>query len=375
MCYRADVARLFQVLGALVVCLGVCSMGCFTDPVNERPTVSIVPHDPVARGVKLHFTADWHDDQSAPPTFVWGAADTDSPCVDGEKLPDAPSQTGTGLMFAPSFDTAGFHCVFVTATDSFNASSSAVLALRIDDQPPMAVILQVVAGTGALVPPPTNFPLYSNLRFTASGSSDTDSKLPFKKVSWTLARPSAPIAMPLDPCDASTSDVCLPQPEPGPYTLALTVTDSDGMDNTATIMFTVATDQPPCIQLTDPPWDVPLPENPDSPVVFNVTSVIDDGDPLPLPDGQMPMGSFTWSWRKGTTGAFTPRALNPGPSFTLFGGMFQLLDTVQVRVEANDRMKNRPDPTQCTVDDLVCDDVSVQPGCHRWVTWNVVFML
>jgi hypothetical protein len=380
MWYRADVARLLQVLGALTGCLGVCAMGCFTDPVNERPTVSIDPlPDPPHRSVVLSFHATAHDDQSEPLQFAWGAADTASACADGDPLPGTPSQVGPKNTFMTSFDTAGWHCVFVTVTDSFNASSSAVMALRIDDLPPKAVILQVVPGTGALVQPPANFPLYSNLRFTASGSSDTDTHVPLKNVSWTLARPSAPMAGLQDPCDMSTTDFCLSQPEPGPYTLTLTVTDGDGMTDTATQMFTVATDQPPCIQLTDPSWDVPLPENPDSPLTLNVTSVIDDGDPLPVPNGQMPMGSFTWSWRKATmgsfTGLFTFQALNPGPSFEFPGGMFQLLDMVQVRVEANDRMKTRPAPVQCTADDLVCDDVSAPPGCHRWVTWNVVFRL
>jgi hypothetical protein len=379
MWYRADVARLLQVLGALMGCLGVCAMGCFTDPVNERPTVSIDPlPSPPVRDAVLSFHATAHDDQSEPLQFAWGAADTASPCAAGDPLPGTPSQFGTDPTFPWSFTTAGWHCVFVTVTDKFTASSSAVMPVRIDDQKPKAMILEVMAGTGALVAPRANVPLYSNLRYTASASSDPDSTAPLT-VRWSLMRPSGSMANPQDPCDTGTSDICLPQvQDPGQYMLTLTVTDGDGLSDPASLPFTVELDQPPCIQATEPGWDVQRVLDPDSPLnFFNVTSVIDDGDPLPAPDGLMSMGSFTWSWRKAVmgsfTGSFTFQALNPGPSFSIPAGMFQLNDTVQVRVEANDRV-NRTDPMQCTRDTLVCDDVSALAGpCHRWVTWTVEF--
>jgi hypothetical protein len=368
MWYRADVARLLQVLGALVVSLGACSMGCFTDPVNDRPTVSIVVLDnPIVRGAPMHFSADAHDDQSEPLTFAWGTVATQTRCASTDPLPGAPTSTGTDNTYQNTFNDIGWYCVFVTATDKFGATGYALTAVQIVNQPPVAVIRQVAAGSGALTAPATNVALYSSLRFTASQSSDPDSQGALTFV-WTLTQPDGSTATPM-PCAGSTTDVCIPATTPGAYVLQLQVTDSDGAPNTAMAAFTVATDQPPCIVATDPPFAVQLVGDPDADVTFAVTGVADDGDPWPAPDGQTSSASFVWSWRTGTTGPFSRRVSYSMPSFTIPGGTFQLGDTLQVRVEADDRVDRTAELAQCrAADPPVCE---LPAKCDRWVTWSV----
>src|SRR5262249_31682660 len=153
----------------------------------------IIPPSPneIARGVPLMFRAEAHDDQTGPLGYRWGAAAVG--CVDGDPIPDAQS-TGQGQLsgstFTLVFEQPGPYCVFVPVTADFGAARSAVFGMRIDDSAPIASLLEVRPGL-PLAAPRTTVPLYSALRFTASGSSDPDS-LQALDVSWSLASPDMP---------------------------------------------------------------------------------------------------------------------------------------------------------------------------------------
>ena len=113
--------------------------------------------------------------------------------------------------------------------------------------------------------------------------------------------------------------------------------------------------------------------DPEGPLTLRVAKVVDDGDPLPAPSDRPSTSSFVWSWRVGTTAAFT-RVVNLDlPQLDFPAQSFVSGQTVQVRVEAHDRVARVADLLQCVQADpqpLICD---AGDGCARWVTWTLGF--
>jgi hypothetical protein len=344
------------------------STGCllYTNSINVAPTVSIISPGQVARNVPVTFRAQASDDQSTPLGYAWGAARGGCP-ASGEPPATAPFASDTAPAFTVTFAESGSYCLFVTVTDDFGASRSATLDVQVDDHPPVAVISRVDAT--AIAPAP-QIPLYTDLHFTGRFSTDPDAgeTLAF---SWTLAAPGGVAGSPAA-CAGTPDDACFSVDQPGIYVLGLTARDGDGMTATQTLSLDVAPDHPPCIVATDPPSSLSrIVHDPGLDLTVLVTGVDDDGDPLPAPPARPSMASFVWAWRTGGSGPFVRLADYDLPAYTFPGGSFQSGQTLEVRVEAHDRVA-RPDELlacyQMQPQPAVCE---VAPGCDQWVTWTV----
>jgi len=376
------VARLLHKF-ALIRCfpwVGVClAAGCFTDTINKKPVVTIEHNDPstFARGVPITFKADVVDDQSD--TLAWTL--TAGTCADGT-TPRVQSG-GSGDQFFTTLPCAADYRVSVTATDRYFAVGSATYDFHLDDQLPTAVI--TVPGAAASPASPISVPLFSDLQFSASTSSDPDSGDSIKSVHWNLSPPDCAsqqsVCQSTSPGDPCAFEVVKAGAD---CTLTLTVSDDSGTPSMpAQLTIHVNADQPPCIDETDPPFDVQqIARNPADDLPLKVTRLLDDGDPLPPPPDRPSMASFTWSVRV-NNGPFT-RLIDPQQqSYSIPHDTFQLGDTVQIRVEAHDRV-DRPGELDSCVNaqpqPLVCDPVKMAMptatmSCKRWVTWTVEMVL
>jgi hypothetical protein len=139
------------------------------------------------------------------------------------------------------------------------------------------------------------------------------------------------------------------------------------MQSTASLDVAIAEDQPPCI-VGFSPTTLNTIGFADQGMTFQVSNVADDGDPY---TGSGPTtGTFTWSYRTTTNGAYrrTPNIYNP--SRMDFGpGAFVTGDVFQIRVEYQDRVSRSF--SSC---DPNADRCELITGCAQWVTWTVNFL-
>jgi hypothetical protein len=218
--------------------------------------------------------------------------------------------------------------------------------------------------------------LFSHLQYSGSSSSDPDGDV-FTST-WKLTQSDCTSDGQV-PCSQAPNDFCFLADKPGDCTLTLTVKDGDGMTGTAMIHVHANDDAPPCIAETDPfivdDGVQQIARNPDDDVPLNVTRLLDDGDPLPPPPDRPSMASFIWSYRVGTSGPFLRLTDPRQQSYSLPKNTFQLGDTVEVRVEAHDRVDRLGELDSClnaSDPPLVCNPTG---SCKRWVTWKVEMVL
>jgi hypothetical protein len=133
----------------------------------------------------------------------------------------------------------------------------------------------------------------------------------------------------------------------------------------ATVDVVIDQDQPPCIVgLT--PESLHTIAFADQSTSFVVTSVADDVDPYP----GSTLGTFTWSYRNGTSGGFERLQILKSSNRLDFGAnLFVIGDVIQVRVKYQDRVSR----SLGTCDENA-DRCELQPGCAQWVTWTVSFL-
>lgn len=368
MCYRADVARL-SIFQAAIVVAGICPVGCYTDSINEAPTVSITPPtETIVRGKAATFTAIGTDKNDGPATLVYDWGVFSGPCpADGSAPGGTSAQApGSGATYAVTPPKSGDYCVSVKVKDPSGASSFQTHGFRVDDHAPTAVIKLVSPATLSSVP------LYTKLRFS-SQVDDVDQGDTVKR-EWTFARPAmaggiagAPAKAP--PCPDAPNDVCFDAALDGEYMLTLTVTDEDQMKGMDMRTFTVAPDAAPCIGVTTP-MDLRVQWAPESTHTLRVESLLDDGDPFPgATDGPV-QARFLWSVRRESSGLFRSVVMvDELPQYTVkVDSDLQIGDTFQVRVEAADRVADRTDTRTCGPDEPVCRIGT----CQRWVTWTVL---
>jgi hypothetical protein len=353
------------------------SIGCllYTNPVNDAPMIlSITLPTNLVRNAPLDFTAKVKDDQSTPLGYVWGITSGD--CPDGNALPPAaatnPPAGTSAVLQGQMLSAIGPYCVFVTVTDEHGATDHRTASFQIVDQPPMPSITPInntIDRTEVALAALT--PLYSDLCFTASTSSDPDGD-PLK-FCWMLTAPSQP-PVSLGGCPDAPGDICFNVAVKGTYTLAVTADDGHGMTKDFTLTFAVDQDEPPCIVATNPAFlRGTIVGDPAMLLPFNVGEVDDDGDPYPPPPPPTSKGvsTFAWSWRIGLTGVFTRDVLNTSPRFEIPAGSYRSGQEVQVRVEARDRQMQLCDPSGGMTDAMFCPPPP--STCHQWVTWTVEF--
>jgi hypothetical protein len=244
----------------------------------------------------------------------------------------------------------------VQVKDRYGASAEARRAFSVQDRPPNAVIVRTSPASTA-----ATLPLSSNLVFSASNSTDPDqgdgANLTY---AWTVTQPDG------TKFSQSTVLCSFTAAIPGTYHVQLVVTDSSNMhSDPATVDVVVGQDQPPCI-VGFTPESLHTIAFADQSTSFVVTSVADDVDPYPGSN----LGTFTWSYRNGTSGGFERLQILGNSNRLDFGpNLFVIGDVIQVRVKYQDRVSR-----SFSTCDENADRCELQPGCAQWVTWTVSFL-
>jgi hypothetical protein len=163
-------------------------------------------------------------------------------------------------------------------------------------------------------------------------------------------------------------DVCsFTATSPGTYHVQVIAKDSSHVASApASLNVAIAEDQPPCI-VDFSPTTLSTIGFADQSLTFQVSNVSDDGDPY---TGSGPTtGTFIWSYRTSTNGAFLRMPRNNSNRMDFVPGSFVIGDVVQIRVEYHDRVNRNL--TSC---DPNADRCELVAGCAQWVTWTVYFL-
>jgi hypothetical protein len=201
------------------LCLASCLLaGCYTGPVNMRPTVSIDPQPaPIYRGESLTFTATWTDPNGDNAALWWLWADGPCPAdfADESAWPPMDLWMRESQMSIDGSDEALTFCVWVKAIDSYGAASVDARTYDRMDHAPNALI--------ALIAPPddTSFPLHTQFQLSGAPSTDEDTSdtLTF---TWEVSSPDPN----LDVTGCMVGKVCSFKADAsGEYEVKLTVSD------------------------------------------------------------------------------------------------------------------------------------------------------
>ena len=344
------------------------STNCLLDtgPINTPPTVQINPLSQSLHREKVTFTATIHDpDQSSDSLDVAWYVDADGDCVKAVASA-AICRAKDQCDYIPQVLSSV--CVVVRVKDRYGATAEAKRTFVVEDQKPVAGIQRTSPASTPGLLSTAPLPLFSNLTFSAGPpiSKDPDpgdeSTLSY---SWTVIQPDGTR---LSECPTvETSGTCsFTAGMAGTYHVEVTVTDSSAAESDpASVDVVIAQDQPPCIVGFKPETLTTI-AFADQSTTFAVNSVDDDADPYPGSS----LGTFTWLYRRGTSGAFA-RLSNPYQSNQLdFGkGVFVTGDVIQIRVEYQDRVSRSF--SSCDQDADRCELVA---GCAQWVTWTVDFL-
>jgi hypothetical protein len=340
--------------------------------VQDRPPVAAIERtSPVSTDAilplfsKLVFSAagstDPDDDDAQHLTYTWTVTQPDGSSLSATDCPS--QQTPAICSFAASIP--GKYHVQVTATDARQLDNSASLDVVIaQDQRPTAAIQRTSPLSTA-----TPLPLFSTLTFSAAQSTDPDmvngDTLTF---AWKVTQPDGTDLSAATCPSPQTPAVCtFTAANPGTYHVQLTATDSSKLSSADSLDVAIAQDQPPCI-VGFSPTTLSTIGFANQSMTFQVSNVSDDGDPY---TGSGPTtGTFIWSYRTSTNGAFMRmRNLYNSNRMDFGPGSFVIGDVVQIRVEYQDRVGRSL--SSC---DANADRCELVPGCAQWVTWTVYFL-
>jgi len=375
--------RRFVVISALLT-------GCFyVDPINQRPSLVIIPasSDAVFRGsnVVLHAEVDDPEGDEAATEVLWQAF----LCTDATDRDTcdmiAPFYTGAtrdANFVVPAVRADGHtpvQSVLVTldATDPGGARAKppGELVIPVSNSPPDLLPLRPVNRHNYVVGTPIDI-------FAEYG--DFDDGAAKVTLDWQVVTPRvgstyAPLVdiYPMPQPDpnklgyVTVGKTLVPANDPannvGEWKVQVTATDPLGAQTPQMVTLNVAPDHPACIAQVSPivpPPGVTLPVF--DPTLFQVLVVIDDLDVFPPQpsDGVLGVTTFKWSIKPPGASGFQPfgtaSAVDFDPS-TLRPG-----DIVEIRVEVADRtttFPNCPDDT-CALD-------ATRPDCIQRQTWHV----
>ncbi len=352
--------------------------GCllYTDKINhppERPEIRQIQGQ--SRNMPLVFTASASDPDGDSLSYEWvkTAIDAQHDCPPMPVAKDFPRTSGTGaivdygLTFSVVASDLKPFCVWLLPRDDSGAPSAnaATLIAMAVNASPVALITRQQPGGNTL----GAFPLHSDFRFSAGGSSDPDRDDLLSRV-WTLtAFPDQSQAKLVDcaPTAPMNMAACFHADAKGDYLITLGVFDDIAMGEQS-MLVTVADDAPPCLiaEGTDLPARV---ANPAEAQAFAVT-VVDDGDPWPEANPSYATAGFprfTWKLRQNSGAWQTVTGFNL-PALVLPPGELSVGDRAEIRIEVADRVVTRS--LAACGDDPECRLV---PGCAQRLTWTVAF--
>ena len=359
-------------VAVIAALLALAAAGCFTDPINRPPAVSLKGSTMPLRKQAGAYTAQVTDpdNDQRPEKTMW--AEETGPCTEdtgpaswppsSDWFPSMPDPVT--LMLDGSKIDAPF-CLWVFATDSHGAMKADHLLVVPQDRAPVPAI-SVVAPNPA--PNSTFYPLYSTIELSYDGSSDPDDDLQQLKWTWDIRDPNGTRVTPMDCGD---HDACFPASVHGNYQVTLTATDPFGnTGTTGPYPITVNTDQPPCIQVegVTPDFQSPMPVPPPSDDTLTIKSVVDDGNPTP--PGPMGWTHFRW-FISSKSGVGLAPLDNDRNQLELTGYNFG--DLVKVRVEVTDKMPATEGAlTACGPDAAICT-YPQGSSCFLRLTWSIQF--
>jgi hypothetical protein len=348
-------------------------VGCFyTDPINQRPSISIHRESlaPVHRNDLVTLDAIAVDPDGDAVALQWRAYGCTQFACDAD-----PFDTGTDAEFTTHIPTLrndvsdeldSVHVV-LEAHDSNGATAkpSQTLDLTLDDLAP-ALVLRKVARNGYVVN--TSIDIYGQV----SDPDDDASRITLSDP-WLAEGPPAALTQNLiathymgeaDQWTTSFTPTAI-----GDWTIDVTATDPSGLSDHELLPIHVDADHAPCLAQWDPTatslpnTTIPITD----PTLFQVLVVADDLDPYPsIPTP--PIGTTTFNWSIVPPGG-TRQALTgvTGAGVALDPDNYRPGDVVELRVEIQDRNHT---PVNCPDTDLTCSVISDQ-SCLQRLTWRV----
>jgi hypothetical protein len=273
--------------------------------------------------------------------------------------PDAGPHAECCVANAP-----GLYDVELQVTDPANKTAVASRSLWVLPGDPPVAAIDIVSPTGA-----GPFPLEAPVRF--SGASSTGDPVDFM---WHvfLELPSGPQEVPLSDCDGDTSKMsqCFVPNVDGNYRVTLQVTNDSGATSpTVTVPFTVAPDQPPCLEHETPSPPVTTVMTMTDPATMTNTKVITFVADKVSDD--LDASNLTYEWFESDDGmtfrfvSSVSSSLKLTPSIS-FGDVF-------VRLQISDRNTDRSAQEFAACHTDVCSLPSlIHPDtCIQRVTWKV----
>jgi len=283
-------------------------------------------------------------------------------------LKSSPSQTAalvvcgspaTDAVRCLTADAAGDYQVEVRIFDDSMKDSIVEKTLRVLPGQLPAAELALIAPAGA-----GPYALGSTFRVSGARSTGLDPMTP--GYDWAALEAAPGSTASLGDCDGkgALDARCFVADVPGTYRVTLRVHNDAGQSPPVSATYTVAADQPPCIDMTAPA----LGETVTTMTSFTVNAVSDDLDPYP--------GTAGMQWLVSEGGG--PFALREKdfPSFPL-PLVYSFVDVVRVRLEIHDRDTDRSAKAFLACGDA---DVCTQPSlihpaaCFQRVTWTVRFL-
>ena len=360
--------------GVAVAWCGLVLAGCFANPINRPPGVTITAPPTLLRGQPASYTVTASDPDQDRVDFSWTvlptdcAADTGPASWPGDRMTSSPDPE---VLVVPAELTRDRFCVWAFGTDAHGALGADHRAGDPQNRAPMAQI-DVVRPQAA-----TLYPLYTDFWLSGAASTDPEDDRPLT-FAWSLDRAPVNSVARMGSCaGGGATDRCFFADVHGQYVVSLAVSDPLGARGTTPpLVLMVDQDQPPCIVGSDPLILTPtVVRDPTVSNDFTVDQVNDDGDPYPVdPFAPGPHGRIRFSWFVGHGDEPLVSYDNDFHALTVAPNTFLLGDSGRVRVEIHDR--NVGNTGAINIDNVLLDcgdkpQCAATPGCFQRVTWNI----
>ncbi len=333
-----------------VVAAATAASGCFYgEAIDERPSAAIgnQPGSAVYRGDMVTLMAETSSPTGNPVYVQWlvyACTDASDAGTDCDAMP-IDSDTAEATMFTvppmradKPVPTLAMR-VLLNAEDDLGAMAvpQQELIIPVGDHPPVLKL--------------SDFPAHGfvetshvTLDITITDPDD-DPTTELQPLMALLPSPGAGYSLSTPVLLSNAASTATFQSElvadvPGTWTIAVTATDPEGLSTSASYVFAVGSDLPPCIGVTSPIADpantYPLLQ----PTLFEVPLVTDDLDPYPPTGGSDPdpgEATFHWSIMPPGGSAYTPLGVT-GNAVPLDPATYSSGDTIALRVEIHDRV-------------------------------------
>jgi hypothetical protein len=361
----------------------LCSLaGCllYTDTFNTPPEVVLTGPAQMLRGIQGQFSAEARDsDQAAADLQIaWFLRDGDRcPQTAGEaesmrRSPEAVNLLERQATLLYTRQQFGPFCIWVIVTDRAGASGFDAAPFDVKNQPPRAFVDLVAPRPLRTAGSVAYLPLYSNLRLAATRSEDPEQQaLEFR---WNITGRDGQRIEAI-PCEGLTkpSQICHRLDATGDYRFVLHTWDGEKESEAAELPVTVMPDAAPCIQQTEPSYQLPrLVVFANERTNIQVIEVSDDGDAYPAGPGQQPQIGFIWRYRRvGSNEGFARLVSTTMPSLSFPPDTWRPGDEIEVRLDVVDRVPDRDfrmcgDQPECRID--------ADRDCRQRVTWRVSYL-